>query len=197
MLKVGLTGGIGSGKSTVAAIFSSLGVPVFFADAVSRSLSETSPEIIASLKNLFGAEVYDGNLLNRKLVASIVFSDPIKLRKLNSVIHPAVHREFEIWTLKHNDQPYVVEEAALLFESGASAGFDYLVLVTAPLLSRIERVMKRDNATREDVIKRMNSQMPEDEKVPKAHFLLFNEDESMLLPQVLAFHEKMISLSNK
>ncbi len=194
MLKVGLTGGIGSGKSTVAKIFTSLGVPVYFADTESRKLMELSEELIHSIKSLFGKEAYNGIELNRKFLANIVFTDTGKLKKLNQLIHPAVHRQFEIWAAKHPDVPYLVEEAALLCESGAWKYFDFLVLVTAPLNKRLERVMKRDGVTEEEVRNRVSNQMPDDEKIPLANFLIFNDDQSMVINQVLAFHEKMISL---
>ena len=133
MLKVGLTGGIGSGKSTVAKIFTILGVPVFFADLEAKKLMETSEEIIHSIKSIFGDETYHSQGLNRKYLADIVFTDPVKLRKLNQITHPAIHRQFETWTEEHQDVQYLVEEAALLCESGAWKYFDFLVLVIAPL----------------------------------------------------------------
>jgi dephospho-CoA kinase len=197
MLKVGLTGGIGSGKTTVARIFSGLGVPVFFADLEARNLMESSEEIIHSIKSYFGEEVYNGSELNRKFLANVVFNDPVKLKKLNQLIHPAVHKSFESWTREHREVTYLVEEAALLCETEAYKYFDYLVLVTAPCNKRIERVMLRDSVTEEEVRSRMKSQMPDEEKIPLAHFLIFNDDENMLVNQVLAFHEKMISLNKK
>jgi dephospho-CoA kinase len=197
MLKVGLTGGIGSGKTTVARIFTSFGVPVFFADLEARILMESSEEIIHSLKSYFGDEVYKGSELNRVFLANVVFKDPIKLKKLNQLIHPAVHRRFESWTNEQQEAIYLIEEAALLCETEAYKYFDYLVLVISPCNKRIERVMLRDGVSEEDVISRMKSQMPDEEKIPLAHFLIFNDDENMLVNQVLAFHEKMISLNNK
>jgi len=127
MLKVGLTGGIGSGKTTVAKIFTSLGVPVFFADQEARKLMESSDEIIHSVKAAFGEESYTEKELNRKYLAKIVFNDQDKLNKLNQITHPAVHRSFETWLNDQNGAAYVVEEAALLFESGAWNYFDYLL----------------------------------------------------------------------
>jgi len=197
MLKVGLTGGIGSGKTTIARIFETLGIPVFLADQEAKKLMESSGEIIQSIKSDFGDAAFQDGKLNRKFLAGIVFSDPLRLGKLNQLIHPAVHRHFEEWTLKFRDAPYVVEEAALLFESGAFKYFDYMVLVTAAINKRIERVMARDDVPEKDVLVRINSQMPDEEKIAMADFLIFNDDQNMLLNQVLAFHEKMISLNKK
>lgn len=197
MIKVGLTGGIGSGKTTVAGILKNLGIPVFVADKEARNLMESSPELISSIKAAFGDEAYNENGLNRAFIAGIVFSDPLKLKKLNMLTHPAVHRHFESWALQQKDVPYIVEEAALLYETGAWKYFDYIVLVTAPKRLRIERVISRDNTSEEEVLKRMDSQMPEEDKVPLAHFLIFNDEKSLVLNQVLTFHEKMISLSKK
>ncbi len=197
MLKVGLTGGIGSGKTTVARVFTNLGIPVYFADIESGKLMETSSELIHSIKNLFGEDSYIGNVLNRKFIANIVFEDADKLRKLNQIVHPAVHHHFEHWAEEQQDFPYLVEEAALLFESGVWKNFDFMLLVTAPLNKRIERVMARDGVKEEDVLNRIKAQMPDEDKIPLANFLIFNDDQTMVLQQVLAFHEKMISLNKK
>ena len=197
MLKVGLTGGIGSGKSTVANILIGLGIPVFFADIEARNLMETSDELIHSIKSFFGNEAYTESGLNRKFLADIVFTDEVKLHKLNQITHPVVHKKFELWAANHNSSPYLIEEAALLCESGAWKYFDFMVLVTACENKRIERVMKRDGVTEELVRNRIKSQMPEDEKIPLAQFLIFNDEHDMLLTQVLAFHEKLISLNKK
>jgi len=197
MRKIGLTGGIGSGKTTVAKVLASLGAPVFYADQEARKLMETSPEIISSIKSCFGENAYSNGTLNRKFLSDIVFNDPIKLKKLNSIVHPAVHRQFEIWSAGYIEAPYVIEEAALLFESGGWKQLDLIVLVVAPLIHRIERVMQRDGVAEGDVRSRIDSQMSDEEKIPLAHFLFFNDDQNMLLAQVLAFHEKMISLNIK
>lgn len=196
MLKVGLTGGIGSGKTTIAKVFVNLGVPVFFADSEARKLMEESDELIRSVKCSFGEDAYTGNLLNRKFLANIVFSDPAKLKKLNSIVHPAVHKQFETWSVDYLDKPYVMEEAALLFETGIYKSFDYTVLVSAPVSKRIERVMMRDKVSETEVVKRMEAQMTDEEKIINSHFLIFNDDQNLILNQVLALHEKLISLNN-
>lgn len=196
MLKIGLTGGIGSGKTTVAKIFVSLGIPVFFADSEARKLMEHSPDLIRSVKCSFGDESYIENELNRKYLANVVFSDPVKLKKLNSIVHPAVSKQFETWAVEYTDKPYVIEEAALLFETGIYKSFDYTVLVTAPVSKRIERVMLRDKVSDSEVLKRMEAQMSDEEKIINSHFLIFNDDQNMVLNQTLALHEKLISLNN-
>ncbi len=197
MLKVGLTGGIGSGKTTVAKIFTSLGVPVYFADIEARNLMQNSESLIQLIKNNFGEETYLGNELNRKFLAEIVFKNEAKLRKLNQIIHPAVHRHFEEWIAKQQETDYLVEEAALLYETGAWKFFDYTMLVIAPIDKRIERVMKRDGVGEEEVQNRILAQLPDEEKIPNSNFIIFNDDQNMVLNQVLAFHEKMISLNKK
>jgi dephospho-CoA kinase len=197
MLKVGLTGGIGSGKTTIAKIFISLGVPVFFADIEAKKLMETDSDVVKGIKNLFGDEAFNGSSLNRNYLAGIVFADQNKLKKLNQIVHPAVHRHFAMWVEENKDNNYIIEEAALLFESGSFKYFDYIVLVTAPESLKLKRVMARDGASKEAVEVRMKSQMPEDEKIPLSHYLIFNDDENMVTNQVIAFHEKMISLNKK
>lgn len=196
MLKIGLTGGIGSGKTTIAKIFVNLGIPVFFADSEARKLMEESSDVIRSVKSSFGDASYIDNHLNRKFLANVVFSDPVKLKKLNSIVHPAVHKQFETWAVEYSDKPYLIEEAALLFETGIYKTFDYIVLVTAPVSKRIERVMSRDKVTDAEVLKRMEAQMTDEEKIINSHFLIFNDDQNLVLNQTLALHEKLISLNN-
>lgn len=196
MLKIGLTGGIGCGKTTIAKIFVNLGIPVFFADSEARKLMEESSDVIRSVKSSFGDASYIDNHLNRKFLANVVFSDPVKLKKLNSIVHPAVHKQFETWAVEYSDKPYLIEEAALLFETGIYKTFDYIVLVTAPVSKRIERVMSRDKVTDGEVLKRMEAQMTDEEKIINSHFLIFNDDQNLVLNQTLALHEKLISLNN-
>ncbi len=195
MLKVGLTGGIGSGKTTVASVFNKLGIPIFYADLEARKLMEHSHDLIHSIKSFFGEEAYIGKVLNRKFLSGIVFSDPTKLKKLNQITHPAVHQQFEKWSAEHKDAPYLIEEAALLFESGAAKYFDYIVLIIAPLEIRIDRVVRRDGIKHEEVRSRIASQMSDEERIPLSDFLIFNDEQSMVVNQVMAFHEKIISLN--
>lgn len=187
-LKVGLTGGIGSGKSLVAEIFKALGVPVFHADLEGRKIvnSDTVKHLLAKL---FGPEVIDGDTVNRQVLAAIVFNDPEKLKKLNAIVHPEVRKSFQSWLGSYPTEPYIIYEAAILIESGYWQQLDRIILVTAPQEVRIQRVMQRDNVSREQVIMRMNNQWSDREKIPYAHFVIENDGEKLLVPQVLTIHK--------
>lgn len=197
MLKVGITGGIGSGKTTVCRIFEMLGIPVFYADTVSRNLVQQNPEVIAAIKASFGNGIYQDALLNTKALAKIVFNDPEKLRKLNSIVHPSVFRMFNEWIAKHAGYAYVLKEAALIFETNAHLTLDAVIVVTAPESMRIKRVMHRDGATETDVQQRMKQQMPEAEKRKQATFIIHNDESELLIPQILAIHKKLLLLHPK
>lgn len=197
MLKVGITGGIGSGKTTVCEIFELLGIPVFNADDNAKTLMVTDGVLIAEIKSAFGAASYfEDGTLNGKYIADLVFSDPEKLALLNSFVHPAVFRAMDIWTLKQTS-PYVLKEAALLFESGSYLNNDFNILVSAPEELRIARVMKRDNLTAEKVKERIQNQLPEEEKKAKADFIIYNNETEFLITQVLALHHQFIEIASK
>lgn len=170
---IGLTGGIGSGKTTIANYFRDAGIPVYIADDEARKIME-SPSIIAEIKNIFGNFVFENNILNRSKLAQIVFDNPEKLKKLNAIIHPAVKEHFSQWILNYKNEPFVVYEAAILFESGSYKNCDYIITVTAPIESRIERVIQRDRTTRENVLKRMDMQWKDDLRIPKSDFVIEN-----------------------
>lgn len=172
---IGLTGGIGSGKTTIANYFNALGVPVYIADEQARIISD-SPEIIASIKTVFGEKVLERNNLNREKLARIVFEDADELQKLNAIIHPAVKKDFEEWVRKHSNFPFIIKESAILFESGSYKDCDLIICVVAPLETRIERVMKRDGIDRETILKRINNQWTDAEKVKKSDFVIHNTD---------------------
>jgi dephospho-CoA kinase len=193
MLKLGLTGGIGSGKTLVCQIIEKLSVPVYYADRAARELMNSDAELKESIRNMFGDQAYSKEGLDRQYVASSVFGDHEKLSRLNSLVHPAVRKDFIRWTEQHRESPYVVEEAAILFESGASVEMDQTVLVYAPEELRISRVMKRDGRSREDVLKRMEHQLSEEEKMKKADHILTNDGVQMLLPQVIELHNKILN----
>ncbi|WP_017259438.1 dephospho-CoA kinase [Pedobacter arcticus] len=197
MLKVGITGGIGSGKTTVCEIFELLNIPVFNADDSAKTLMVTDKVLIAEIKSAFGAVSYfeDGSL-NRKHIAELVFSNPEKLALLNSFVHPAVFKAMELWVLEQTT-PYVLKEAALLFESGSYLSNDFNILVSAPEKLRIARVMKRDNVTAEKVKERIQNQMPEEEKKTKADFIIDNNETEFLINQVLALHHQFIEIASK
>ncbi len=193
-LRIGLTGGIGSGKSTVARIFELLGVPVYDADDAAKRLMHRDEELKKAIKENFGEEIYKEGKLDRKLLASIVFNDPRKLELLNSLVHPATIRDAENWVEKQS-APYIIKEAAIMFESGVNKMMDYVAGVSAPEELRIERVMKRDGVSREEVLRRMQRQMDEDKKMNLCDFILVNDEKQLLIPQVLELHQKLLKLS--
>lgn len=193
MLKIGLTGGLGSGKSTVAQIFEVLDIPVYYADAVSKKLMNDDENVKAAVLNAFGKEVYPEGKLNRKYLAELVFKDEKKLELLNSIVHPATLNNAAEW-MKNQTSPYIIKEAALIFESGSNKSLDYVVGVKAPLHLRLQRAIERDHITEEEVMKRINKQMPEEEKLHLCDFLIVNNEEQMVIPQVLALHEKFLQI---
>jgi len=170
---IGLTGGIGTGKTMVAEYFKSLGIPVYIADKEARQLM-TSDNIINALSNEFGKEILENGILNREKLAKLVFNDSKKLQKLNSIVHPEVKKHFENWVEKHKNSPFVVKEAAILFESGSYKYCDTIITVTAPLETRLQRVMKRDKTDRESVLKRIENQWTDEQRITKSNYVIHN-----------------------
>lgn len=195
MLRVGLTGGIGSGKSTVAKVFELLGIPVYYADDATKQLMNTNPGLRTSILEHFGSDAYVNNELNRKYLASVVFADKEKLDLLNSLTHPVTIRDADEW-MSRQTSPYVIKEAALLFESGAAAHLDTIVGVYAPQHIRVKRVMERDGLNAEEVIKRISRQIDEEMKMKLCDHVITNNEQELLLPQVLALHQLFI-MGNK
>jgi len=195
-LKIGLTGGIGSGKSTVAKIFSTIGIPVFYADIAARNVMHEDAALMQKIKETFGDVAYENNMLNRKYIADIVFNDPFKLEQLNAMVHPATIAAAQRWMLQQTT-PYVIKEAALFFEAGSTEGLDYIIGVYAPQHLRVHRVMQRDNVTREEVLSRMSKQINEEMKMRLCDFVIVNDEQTMVIPQVLKLHEKFITLSKE
>lgn len=195
MLKIGLTGGIGSGKSTVAAIFKTLGIPVYYADAAARELMNSDETLKTAIQRQFGQVAYKNGRLDRAYLASVVFSDPYQLEQLNALIHPVTIRDAENW-MKRQSSPYAIKEAAVLFESGAAENLDYVIGVTAPLPLRIHRVMQRDHLSREEIMKRVSRQVDDRIKMKLCDFVLVNDEQQPLLTQVMALHEQLIALSH-
>lgn len=195
MLKIGITGGIGSGKTTVCKIFETLGIPVFYADTVAKEIMTQDPVLISGVKDTFGEESYfaDGRL-NNKHIAGIVFNDQAELAKLNALVHPAVFRAFDSW-LETNASaaPYILKEAALLFESGSYKMCDLSILVSAPLSTKLSRVMQRDGVTEAQVLARMDKQFTDEKKMEMADFYISNDETTSLIVQVLALHEQFLS----
>lgn len=195
MLKVGLTGGIGSGKTTVAKVFEILNVPVYYADEASKRLYHTDQELISSIKKSFGEEVYSDGILNRAHLAAIVFNDPARLELLNQLVHPPTIRDAEEW-MSHQRAPYVIKEAALLFESGSAAGLDYIIGVMAPSPVRFKRVMERDNTSKEAVLSRAAHQIDEEIKMRLCDFVINNNGQELVIPQVLKLHQQLLHISS-
>ena len=172
---IGLTGGIGSGKTTIANYLKSLGIPVFIADDEAKKVMQSS-EVLAQIQKVFGAFVFENGNLNRQQLATIVFANPEKLQQLNAIVHPAVKKQFKAWVTQHNTVPFVVYEAAILFESGSNENCDYIISVTAPLNTRIERVIQRDNCSKEQVLDRISAQWTDEQRAAKSDFVIENSD---------------------
>jgi dephospho-CoA kinase len=195
MLKIGITGNIGSGKTTVSKIFEVLDIPVFYADDAAKNVMINDPILIDALKSTFGKEAYlDNSTLNRKHIAAIVFNDEAQLAKLNSLVHPAVFRAFDTWVAQTKNAPYVLKEAALLFESSSYKMCDRTIMVTAPLELRIKRVMQRDRLSRAEVESREARQFTEEKKTQLADYLIRNDDTELVIPQVMKLHKQFLSL---
>lgn len=191
MIRVGLTGGIGSGKSTVARVFEVLGIPVYYADEATRQLMNTDEALKKEIIKNFGEESYSEGQLNRPYIASIVFNNKEKLELLNALTHPATIRHANKW-MQQQTAPYVIKEAALIFESGSAENLDYVIGVSAPKITRIQRVMERDHISSDEVQKRMDRQIDEEMKMKLCDFVLVNNDTELLTPQVLALHEQLL-----
>ena len=196
MLKVGLTGGIGSGKSTVAAIFETIGIPVSYADKEAKRLMNEDPGLREAIGRHFGAEAYAAGTLNRKYLAGQVFNDPVKLELLNSLVHPATIRDGARWMREMTGHyPYAIREAAIIFEAGGAGHLDFIIGVSAPLPMRIRRTMERDHTTHDAVLQRMHNQMDEDAKMRLCDAVILNDEQEALIPQVLELHERLLRLA--
>jgi dephospho-CoA kinase len=189
MLKIGLTGGIGSGKTTVAKVFETLGIPVYYADDAARRLLNTNEELKEKMIHHFGDGVYIKGELNRKYLADIVFNNKEKLDLLNSLTHPITIQDAEEW-MNRQTAPYAIKEAALLFESGAAEKLDYIIGVYAPQHIRVKRVMDRDHLSTEEVVKRISRQIDEEMKMKLCNFVITNNGQQLVLPQVMELDKK-------
>ncbi|MBI3510858.1 MAG: dephospho-CoA kinase [Bacteroidetes bacterium] len=194
MLKIGLTGGIGTGKSVIAEIFRVLGIPVFKADDVARDLQNENEELKNSIKSIFGNDIYINGKLDRAKVSAIVFDDKEKLKKLNAAVHPAVAKIYDEFCRKNSDAKYIIKEAAILIEIGDKS-VDKMILVTAPEEIRIRRVMKRDNISEGDFLRRMKNQWTNDEKLKYADVVILNDGKEPIMEKILQIHEDLMSLS--
>jgi dephospho-CoA kinase len=192
VLKVGITGGIGSGKSVVAKIFEVLNIPVYNADERARWIQENDPKVIKETKALFGEEAYVNGKLNRSIISQQVFKDKDKLAKLNHIVHPKVGKDFENWTKERESFPYVLKEAALFFEAGSYKDMDRMITVISPLELRIKRIITRDlHRTEDDVKSIIAKQLSDQEKASRSDFVIYNDDEHMLIPQVLEIDQSL------
>ncbi|MBI5916571.1 MAG: dephospho-CoA kinase [Bacteroidetes bacterium] len=195
-LRVGITGGIGSGKTTVCRIFEQLEIPVYYADERARVLMTEDGALVEKIKRLFGQQAYfEDGTLDRKYIGNIVFQDKPKLERLNSIVHPAVFEDVERWHQKHLNAPYTLKEAALLFESGSYKNLEKIITVFAPTGIRIERVMLRDGVTSREVESRILKQWPDEKKMELADFVIVNDGKRLLVPQVLEVHKSLLALN--
>ena len=195
LIKVGITGGIGSGKSTVSKLFEILGVPVYYADDAAKRLMNEHEPMKERLIETFGPGTYNEGVLNRSYLSSMVFNDPEKLSLLNLIVHPLTLQDAEDWMLLQQNHPYAIKEAALIFESGAQENLDLVIGVYAPVHLRIQRVMKRDHITREQVKVRMDKQIDEEIKMRLCDYVITNDEQEMVIPQVLQLHEKLVAMN--
>jgi dephospho-CoA kinase len=193
-MKIGITGGIGSGKTSVCRVFKVLGIPVFSADDEARIIMDSDNEIIEEIKEIVGKDIYSSGYLDRTELARLIFNDEDLLREINGVVHPVVFEYFKKWK-KSVLAPYVIMEAAILFESRAYELVDRIITVVAPVEERIERVIRRNNLTREQIIDRIKNQMPDEEKIRLSDYVIYNSEHEMIIPSILKIHEEILSIT--
>ena len=202
MIRIGLTGGIGSGKTTVAKIFELLGIPVYYSDDVAKRIMNEDVELKTAIKKQFGKEAYDNGELNRAYLSAKVFTDPFQLEILNSLVHPATIRDAARWMTRQFTESggktsYAIKEAALIFESGSAELLDYVIGVYAPSQLRIKRAMERNHLSYDEVKQRMDKQLDENMKMKLCDFVIYNDEEHLLIPQVIELHQKLLRLSGQ
>ena len=194
MIKIGLTGGIGSGKTTVAKIFELLGIPVYYADDAAKRIMNEDEELKTAIQKQFGKDAYDNEGLDRTFLSAKVFTDPVQLEILNSLVHPATIRDAAKW-MSQQKTSYTIKEAALIFESGSTEHLDYVIGVYAPTQLRIKRAMERNHLSHEEVTQRINKQLDENIKMKLCDFVIYNDEQHLLIPQVIELHKKLLSFS--
>lgn len=194
MLKIGITGGIGSGKSTVCQVFETLGIPVLYADGIARKLMESEPLLRKQIIDLFGNDAYTDHQVNKTFLSQIVFKDKVKLSQLNAITHPAVIAYGEEWMNAHEKAPYVIKEAALFFEIGSDKNMDLMIGVSAPLDLRIQRVMLRDNLSADEVSARIAQQMNQEEKMSRCQKVIYNDGQESIIQQVWSIHQDLMAM---
>ena len=191
MKRIGLTGNIGSGKTTVARLFSILNIPVFNSDDQAKIIMNTNDSLKESLSEVFGDKLYINGMLNRAFLSDIIFSDANAKKKLEDLVHPAVKNEFDLWCLKHSSSNYIIKEAAILFESNSHLDLDAVICVVANQETRLQRVMQRSGMSSDEVLSRMNNQWSEDKKIGLSDFVVLNGEDNLVIPQVLEIHESL------
>jgi dephospho-CoA kinase len=191
MIRVGVTGGIGSGKSLICEVFSHLGIPVYTADDAAKHLMDEDPEIIKDLKRVFGNDIYRHGKLDRPKLAGLIFDDPKLLADVNRIVHPRVQHDFTNWCSTFTGVPFIIQESAIIFESGANKLFDYIILVTSPVEMRIQRVLNRPGTSREKIMRIMKNQLPEEEKIVGSHFIIKNDETTLVLPVILSIYTRI------
>jgi len=195
-MTVGITGGIGSGKTIVCKIFRQLGIPVYEADAEAKKIYDEEPEVLEKIKNEISEDVFGkkGQLDKQKL-AALVFADEEALQKLNRLVHPFVIRHFETWKQRYKESPYILKEAAILFESGTDKGCDKIITVSSPVELRIQRAVKRDKRTLQETEQIVQKQWSDEEKIKRSDFVIVNDEQQLVIPQVLEIHAKLLDLN--
>ena len=192
MKKIGITGGIGSGKTYVASVFQSFGIPIFNADIQAKKIMTSSRKLIKLVKEEFGNDIYKDSDLNKEKLSSIVFSNSDKLQKLNSLVHPIVKEEFNNWCKKQTSS-YVIKEAAILFESNSHIGLDAVICVSAPLDLRMKRLLNRDDYSEKEIKKRIENQISQEEKEKLSDYIIINDEKELLLPKIIKIHKELLS----
>lgn len=195
MLKIGITGGIGSGKTLVCQIFAQLGVPVYNADDAAKQLVQNNAQLKAEITEAFGPDAFINGQYNRGYIASIVFSDPQRLNQLNAIIHPYVFADWQAFVAQHQAFPYVIKEAAIMLETDSRYTVDKIVLVYAPLELRLARLQNRDGFNLDDTLKRISNQMSEEDKLKLCHYVIHNDGEQALIEQIMDLHSQFIAIS--
>lgn len=193
--KLGITGGIGSGKTSVCRVFNVLGIPFFSADPEAKKIMDSDTSIIKSINSIAGKDLYEKGALDRMELAKLIFNDNSLLEKVNSLVHPVVFEHFRKWEAQQNS-PYVIMEAAILFESGADKLVDRIATIVAPIEERVERVKHRNNLSREQVLERMRNQMDDESRIKLSDYVIYNSENDMIIPSILKIHEDILNYIN-
>ena len=194
MIKIGITGGIGSGKTVVCKIFATLGIPIYYADSEAKKITNTNKTIRARLISNFGKDIYlPSGKLNKPKLSGIIFKNKQALQKVNSIIHPIVREHYHKWLLEHQKEPFTIKEAAILFETGTYKELDKIITVICPKEIRMKRIQDRDNISKEEIIRKINNQLSDDERIQRSDYIIYNDEKQLLIPQVLNNYELIIN----